>query len=131
MGAILRFTLIMGALSSLFDFATFAVLLLALDAGPDLFRSAWFIESMATQILVIFVIRTWGAVWHSRPNRVLVATSLAALALACIVALTSLGQAFSFVAVPALPLLTIGGIVLAYLCLAEAVKRRALRGARR
>ena len=128
MGAILRFTLIMGALSSLFDFATFAVLLLALDAGPDLFRSAWFIESMATQILVIFVIRTWGAVWHSRPNRVLVATSLAALALACIVALTSLGQAFSFVAVPALPLLTIGGIVLAYLCLAEAVKRRALRG---
>ena len=74
-----------------------------------------------------FVIRTRGALWCSRPNPVLVATSLAALALACIIALTPLGRAFSFVAVPALPLLTIGGIVLAYLCLAEAVKRRALR----
>jgi P-type Mg2+ transporter len=58
MREILRFTAVMGALSSLFDMATFAILVFAFAAGPDLFRTAWFVESIATQILVIFVIRT-------------------------------------------------------------------------
>ena len=66
MGDILRFTLVMGALSSLFDAATFAILRLGFDAGPELFRTAWFVESTATQILVIFIIRTHGAAWASR-----------------------------------------------------------------
>jgi Mg2+-importing ATPase len=127
MNAVLRFTLIMGALSSLFDFATFAVLLRVFDAGPELFRTAWFIESMATQILVIFVIRTWSPALSSRADRVLVASSLGALAAACVVALTPIGRAFSFVPIPALLLVTIGIIVLMYLCLTEVVKSRAQR----
>jgi P-type Mg2+ transporter len=127
MRAILRFTLIMGSLSSLFDLATFAVLLQVFHSGPELFRTAWFIESMATQILVIFVIRTWGPAWSSRTDGVLVASSLGALAVACGIALSPVGRAFDFVAVPALLLLTIGIIVVVYLCLAEVIKSWAQR----
>jgi Mg2+-importing ATPase len=125
MSAILRFTVIMGALSSLFDLATFWVLLQVFDAGPELFRTSWFIESMATQILVIFVIRTWGPAWNSRPNGVLVATSLGALAVACIIAVSPVGRVFGFVAVPALLLMTIGIVVVVYLGLAEVIKNQA------
>ncbi len=66
----------MGPLSSVFDLVTFAVLSLGFSAPPDEFRTAWFVESIATQILVIFLIRTRGPAWASRPDRVLAATSL-------------------------------------------------------
>jgi Mg2+-importing ATPase len=58
MASILRFTIVMGALSSIFDIATFAALIKFFHAGPSEFRTAWFVESTATQILVIFFIRT-------------------------------------------------------------------------
>ncbi len=122
MRAILRFTLVMGTLSSAFDFATFAVLLLAFHVGPELFRTAWFIESMTTQVLVIFIIRTWAPVWTSSPNRILITTSLGALAVAYIIALTPIGHAFNLVDVPMALLLTIAIIVIAYLGTAEAIK---------
>jgi len=122
MAAILRFTVIMGALSSLFDIATFVILLKLFHAGPELFRTAWFVESMATQILVIFVIRTWRRAWQSRANTVLVASSLGALAVACLVPLSPVGHVFGFVAVPWHLLLAIAGIVAVYLAAAEAIK---------
>src|SRR5690606_19461362 len=88
MPAVLRFTLVMGPLSSVFDLATFAVLLWGFGAAPEEFRTAWFIESMATQILVIFLIRTAGPAWRaSPPHPVLAATSLGALAVALFLAL--------------------------------------------
>ena len=127
MPAILRFTLIMGALSSLFDFATFAVLFYVFNADTELFRTAWFVESMATQILVIFVIRTWMHPWASRPNQVLIVTSVGALCIALAISLTPFGHAFSFVAIPPLLLLTIGIIAIVYLALAEAIKNVAQR----
>ncbi|MGZ4649275.1 MAG: cation transporting ATPase C-terminal domain-containing protein [Kineosporiaceae bacterium] len=55
-----RFMLFFGPISSLFDFATFAILLLGLHAGPILFRSGWFVGSLATQSLAIFAIRPGG-----------------------------------------------------------------------
>jgi P-type Mg2+ transporter len=57
-GLIRRFMLFFGPISSLFDFATFGVMLWVFHAGPALFRSGWFVESLATQTLVIFAIRT-------------------------------------------------------------------------
>jgi Mg2+-importing ATPase len=122
MSAILRFTLIMGALSSLFDITLFALLVHIFAAGPELFRTAWFIESTATQILVIFVIRTWDWAWLSKPNSVLVFTSLGALGVALAIALTPLGHAFGFVRVPMLLVGTIIGIVITYLFAAEITK---------
>lgn len=127
MKAILRFTLIMGALSSLFDVATFAVLLRVFSAGLDLFRTAWFVESMASQILVIFVIRTWGYAWIGRPTPALVITPLGALAVALAIAFTPIGQVFGFVAVPISLLLAIAIITAAYLAATEAIKKAAQR----
>ena len=69
-GMIRRFMGFFGPISSLYDFLTFAVMLKVFDAGPTLFRSGWFVESLATQTLVIFVIRTRRVpFFRSRPSR--------------------------------------------------------------
>src|SRR5262245_412179 len=71
-----------GPVSSLFDFATFAVLLAWLHAHEALFQTGWFVESMATQVLVIFVIRTRGPPLRSVPSQWLATTSIAVVAIA-------------------------------------------------
>ena len=71
-----RYMLRMGLVSSLFDFLTFAALLRLFHATPELFRAGWFIESLATQTLVILVIRTRKAPWKSRPSRALAASTI-------------------------------------------------------
>jgi Mg2+-importing ATPase len=126
MRQVLRFTLTMGPLSSLFDLATFALLGLVFHADVATFRTAWFVESIATQILVIFIIRTARPAWTSRPHLALAMTSLGALAAALAIALTPLGAIFGFAAVP-LPLLgAIVGLGLLYLAAAEGLKRFAM-----
>ena len=71
-----RFMLVFGPVSSLFDFLTFFVLLRLFDADAALFQTGWFVESLATQALVIFVIRTRGAFWRSRPHPILTTLSI-------------------------------------------------------
>lgn len=127
MQSVLRFTLIMGPLSSLFDMATFALLYWGFGAAVGVFQTAWFVESIVTQILVIFVIRTAKPLWVSRPHPVLVATSLGALAVALLLSLTPLGGYVGFVAVPLPILASIVGISIAYLAAAEGLKRIAMR----
>jgi Mg2+-importing ATPase len=126
---VVRTVLVMGPLSSLFDLATFAMLLALAGDDPATFRTGWFVESIATQILVIFAIRTAGPAWKSRAHPVLVATSLGALALALLVALTPAGSIFGFVALPAPILAGIAGLTILYLAAAEGLKRFALREA--
>ena len=123
---LLRFTLIMGPLSTLFDIATFVILLAGFGASAETFRTAWFVESMATQVLVIFLIRTAAPAWTSRPHPRLVATSLGALAAALLLALSPLGHWFGFVPLGAPVLLAIAALVVAYLAAAEALKHTAL-----
>ena len=115
--------LALGPVSSLFDFATFGVLLYAFHAEPALFRTGWFIESVATQVLVIFIIRSRAAPWRSRPTPWLVATSLTAVVLAVLLPFTLLAEPLGFAAPPASLLLTIVGLTLTYLACAEAAKR--------
>jgi Mg2+-importing ATPase len=118
------FTLVMGPLSSAFDIAAFVILRLAFDAGVQTFQTAWFLESMVTQILVVFVIRSARPVWASRPHRLLVASSLGALATACVLALTPAGAVFGFAAPPAAVLATMLAVSSGYLIAAELVKQR-------
>ncbi|MEO8882588.1 MAG: cation transporting ATPase C-terminal domain-containing protein, partial [Devosia sp.] len=106
---------------------TFAVLSLGFHADVAVFRTAWFVESIVTQILVIFIIRTAKPVWSSRPHRMLAATSLGGIALALVLSLTPLGAFFGFVGLP-LPILgVIAGISALYLASAEALKRFAMK----
>ncbi len=125
--SVLGFTLIMGPLSSLFDLGTFLMLSSIFKATADVFQTAWFVESITTQILVIFVIRTARPFWTSRPNAVLVASSLGALAVALLVALTPLGHFAGFVPLPGAILAAIAVITVAYLAAAEVLKPLALR----
>jgi Mg2+-importing ATPase len=123
MSNVLRFTVVMGSVSSLFDIATFSVLLQSFETPPDLFRTAWFFESTATQILVIFIIRTAGPAWATRAHPMLVVSSALALAVALAIALTPIGKALGFVSVPTPVLLTVTALVIAYLGAAEFAKR--------
>jgi Mg2+-importing ATPase len=68
-GFIRRFMIRFGPISSVFDFATFAVMLWVFDASAPEFRSGWFVESLATQTLIVFVIRTRRVpFFRSRPS---------------------------------------------------------------
>ena len=127
MKQVLRFTLVMGPLSSVFDLATFAILFWGFTATPEEFRTAWFVESMATQILVIFLIRTAGPAWKAvAPHRVLVATSLGALAVALALALGPLAPVLGFAPLPGALLGALAGLVVIYLVMAEGLKRFAV-----
>jgi Mg2+-importing ATPase len=131
MSRLVRFAAIMGPLSSLFDFLTFGALLYLFQASPDEFRTAWFVESMATQILVIFVIRTNGRPWRNWPDPALAASSLVALLVAMVLPFTPLGAWFGFVAPPPIMTAGIAVLVVVYLACAEFLKRFAIRAGRR
>src|SRR3954471_21482515 len=116
MRQVLRFTLVMGPLSSVFDLATFALLFWGFGAAPEQFRTAWFVESMATQILVIFLIRTAGPAWRAkRPHPVPAATSLGALAVALALALGPFAPVLGFAPLPGGLLAALIGLVVLYL----------------
>ena len=117
------FMWVLGPVSSLFDFLTFYVLLAFLHADETLFRTGWFIESLATQVLVIFVIRTRGPAFSSAPSPLLAATSISIIAVALALPWMPFAAALGFTPPPALFYLALGTMVLAYLGLAEMAKR--------
>jgi Mg2+-importing ATPase len=123
MAFIRNFMWVIGPVSSLFDALTFVVLLQVLDAGEALFQTGWFIESMATQVLVIFVIRTRGNPLASRPHPLLVATSFAVLLAAIALPFTDAGTYFGFVAPPPAFFALLAALTAAYLLLVEIAKR--------
>lgn len=127
MNGLIRFAAIMGPLSSLFDFLTFGVLVLAFNASPVEFRTTWFLESMATQILVIFIIRTGGRPWQDLPRPALAASSLVALIVAMVLPFTPVGGWFGFETPPLAMLVAVGITVTVYLISAEFLKSFAMR----
>ncbi|HSR24072.1 MAG TPA: HAD-IC family P-type ATPase, partial [Candidatus Eisenbacteria bacterium] len=133
LGLIQRFMLVFGPISSLFDFLTFGMMLWVFHAGPSLFQSGWFVESLATQTLIIFVIRTRRTpFFRSRPSLALAATSLACVAVGATIPFTPLGRLFGFSPLPALFFAALAAMVAAYLLLVETAKalfyRRAVPG---
>jgi Mg2+-importing ATPase len=118
-----RFMFVFGPLSSVFDFVTFALLLWGFRANEALFHTGWFVESMATQILVIFIIRTTDAL-RDRPHPALAATSLAALALAILLPYSPLAPWLGFVPLPAYVLAALALVTTIYLVAVYGVKRR-------
>ena len=119
-----RFMLVLGPVSSLFDFLTFYALITLFGAGEPMFQTGWFIESLATQSLVIFVIRTRGRPWMSRPHPVLTALSLGVVLTGLLIPLSPIGPLFGFVVPPLSYFVFLVVAVGAYLVLTEFVKRR-------
>ncbi|WP_202962654.1 magnesium-translocating P-type ATPase [Herminiimonas sp. CN] len=127
MGFIRNFMLTIGPISSLFDFLTFYLLLHWFKADPALFRTGWFVESIATQVLVIFIIRTRRNPLRSRPNPWLTATSLGVLACAMALPFTPAAPYLGFTALPPQFFFVLAGLALAYLAMVEFGKRRFYR----
>jgi Mg2+-importing ATPase len=122
-GFIRRFMIFFGPISSAFDFATFAILLWVLHAGAAEFRSGWFVESLATQTLVILAIRTRRSpFWRSRPSLPLTLSALAAVAVGALLPLTPLARALGFGRPPGTFYLVLVVLVAAYLGLIEVGK---------
>ena len=123
MDFIRNFMLFVGPVSSVFDFLTFYIMLHLFQAGEQLFHTGWFIESMATQVLVIFIIRTRRNPFKSRPNIWLTLCSISVALLAVVLPFTSLGTYFGFVTPPLSFYAILAGLVLFYLFAVEGIKQ--------
>ncbi|OCB34513.1 magnesium-translocating P-type ATPase [Mycobacterium malmoense] len=115
-----RFMLIFGPISSLFDFLTFGLMLGVLHAGAVEFRTGWFVESLATQTLIIFVIRTrMVPFFRSRPSALLAVTSLTVVAVGAGLTISPLGRTLGFTPLPWQFFAVLGAFVVCYLVLVE------------
>ena len=122
-GYVRRFMVAFGLVSSAFDFVTFAFLLLVASATAQTFQTAWFVESLITQLGIVLIVRTRKPFWKSRPSRLLSGLTLVVGVFA--IAIPYLPGAGWFGFVP-LPVPVVGGLIaitLAYLAVSEAMKR--------
>ena len=119
-----KFMLIIGPISSIFDFITFGVLWFIFHASAPLFHTGWFLESLCTQTLVIHVIRTGKIPFiESKPSQFLMFTSIYIVTIGLLIPFTPLGQHFGFVVPPPLYFLALIMIVVTYLFSVQAVKK--------
>ena len=122
-----HFMIFIGPVSLIFDFLTFFIMLRVFNAGPELFHTGWFVESLATQTLVLFIIRTAGNPLRSRPSLPLTITTLLIVVVGCVLPYTPLARPLGFTPLPALYFLFLAVMVVSYLLLVELVKRRLMR----
>jgi P-type Mg2+ transporter len=121
------FMLFIGPISSLFDFLTFAALLTWFRGSEAHFHTGWFVESLVTQTLVLFIIRTAGNPLQSRPSVTLTATVVTVVLIGAILPQTPLATSLGFTPMPAMFYVFVIGVTAAYLALVEIVKRRLMR----
>jgi Mg2+-importing ATPase len=119
-----NFMLFIGPISSVYDFLTFGALLWVFHASAALFHTGWFVESLATQTLVLFVIRTAGNPWKSRPSPALAITTVLIVLVGMALPFSPLAGPLGFVPLPPGFFLFLGGATATYLLLVELVKRR-------
>jgi P-type Mg2+ transporter len=124
MGMVQPFMFGLGPISSLYDFLTFGAMLWVFRAGPELFRAGWFIESLATQTFVIFVIRTAGNPFTSRPSTPLLISVFGGVLLGLLIVVTPIGQVIGFAPLPPLFFGVLMLFVITYLGLVQIFKRR-------
>jgi Mg2+-importing ATPase len=120
-----RFMAVFGPVSSVFDFMTFYVMIVILNAGHNEFRTGWFVESLATQTLVIFVIRTRRVPFlRSRPSRAMIALPISCAAIGAVLPFSPVSHALGFASLPLEFFLILVAMIAIYLLLAEVVKSR-------
>lgn len=117
------FMIVFGPLSSIFDFLTFAVLLLVLHATVDQFRTGWFVESVVSASVIVLVVRTRRAFYRSKPSKYLAAATAIVIGITLILPFTALGKLFQFTPLPGSFLLIVMLIVATYAIAAELTKK--------
>ncbi|MBK8196653.1 MAG: magnesium-translocating P-type ATPase [Lewinellaceae bacterium] len=123
-GLIRRFMFLFGAQSSMFDFLTFGVLLLVFKVQQSAFQTAWFVESVITEVLILLVIRTTRRVWRSRPSIWLIMSGLLVITGTLLLPYLPFAYLFGFQPLPPGLLAGMAGIAVAYALLSEYVKGR-------
>ncbi|MCM8814762.1 MAG: magnesium-translocating P-type ATPase [Candidatus Omnitrophica bacterium] len=122
-GYIKRFMVIIGPISSIFDFVTFGVLLFVFKASESFFHTGWFLESLCTQTLVIHIIRTGKKPFiESMPGQSLIFASIYIVTIGLVIPFTPLGNHFGFVSPPAAYFIFLVAIIITYLFLVQSVK---------
>ena len=119
-----NFMVFIGPISSIYDFLTFFIMLTIFHASESLFHTGWFVESLATQTLVLFIIRTASNPLRSRPSVPLTITTLLVVAVGVLLPYTPLAHDLGFTPLPALYVLFLALMTVTYLLLVELVKRR-------
>jgi Mg2+-importing ATPase len=119
-----NFMIVIGPISSIYDFLTFYVLLTLFHSSEALFHTGWFVESLTTQTLVLFVIRTAGNPWSNRPSRPLMATIVVVVLVGMILPFTRVATDLGFVPLPRAFFFFLIIATGTYLALVELVKRR-------
>ncbi|MGO9173534.1 MAG: magnesium-translocating P-type ATPase [Rhodomicrobium sp.] len=117
-----KFMFVFGPLSSVFDFVTFGLLLWVFHADEKLFHTGWFVESLSTQVLVIFIIRTAYPL-RDPPHPALVTSTLLAFAVAVALPYSPLAPWLGFVPPSAALMGALALVTIAYLVLVYFVKR--------
>ncbi len=123
-GYVRRFMVAFGLVSSVFDFVTFGFLVLVAGATAQVFQTAWFVESLITELAIVLIVRTRKAFWRSRPSALLSWLTLAVAVLAFAIPYLPGMDWFGFVPLPAPIMAGLAAITLAYLAASEAIKSR-------
>ncbi|MDE2031232.1 MAG: magnesium-translocating P-type ATPase [Patescibacteria group bacterium] len=118
-----HFMIVFGLASSVFDFLTFFILFKIFHLSDGSFQTGWFIQSFATQTLVIFIIRSPKVFWNTIPSSLIVRVTIwASIFVAWSIALSVVGHIFGFVSLPLYIVIAIAGIVILYLLTIEIIK---------
>ncbi|MDB5953677.1 magnesium-translocating P-type ATPase [Ramlibacter sp.] len=117
------YMVVFGLVSSVFDLLTFAVLLWLFQAAAQEFRTGWFVESLLTELVIALVVRTRGLFWRSRPSKLLLASTLAVIALTLLLPYLPFAGALGFVPLPAPLMLAMIALTLAYVVATEFAKK--------
>ena len=121
--SIRRFMFRFGPISSVFDIATFVVLIRVLHASAPEFRTGWFIESLATQTVVVFAIRTLRVpFFRSRPSLPLALSAAGVLAVGIWLTRSPLAATLGFAALPGTFYLVVAAFVVAYMVAVDLAK---------
>jgi Mg2+-importing ATPase len=119
-----KYMLVFGPISSLFDFATFGLMFALFRNSEHQFQTGWFMESIATQVFVIYIIRTKKIPFlQSSPSKLLIFNTLVAVAIAWVIPVLPFAKFFNLQPLPLWVIGTLFGFVLLYLLLVEFVKR--------
>jgi Mg2+-importing ATPase len=118
-----RYMVEFGATSSVFDFLTFGALLALFHASPDVFRTAWFVESLCTELVVALVVRTRRPFFRSRPGRLLLLSTIVLIPIAFALPYAPFAGVFGFVPLPGILVIAIAAITVLYVAATELQKR--------
>jgi len=119
-----RFMIVFGIISSIFDYATFGILFYWLKAGPEEFRTGWFLESVVSASLIVLVVRTSQVFYRNRPGKYLLFSTLAVVASTLALPFTPLATLLGLVRLPLQFYGAVGGILVLYILAAETAKRK-------